>query len=475
MTKKGKKRLLIALGVVVVAVGLFTVAVYGLTSEHPDYVIAAKGLEKARKEAEKRFGPLDHGNAHKGGSDNAAWAAIDDSIPRDVSDATKATSALPDYKSLFSNSRSWYETLPSRIEPLQTGFTDQTDISEATAGLGDGGMVTGIQGLSIVKNIGKTCQVGVIGAADAGDAAAVRYIGRTGALLVDKLLKSERLIYVLVADAIRSIVTTGLMTGLARNATDAAIREACVDALDALPPLTSALKLIKEDALSQALIFQLLRSEKQRGLDESIDEMSGACPVKPTRIEVWIQQSIATLAGRKATSTIHRVGRHTVDALEARYWETATSLYDATLQAQDDLYQAQLNVSAVSATVRGSSDRSYEIAAIAFSQYLLNSRQRNRLSVDSARASAILVDRSPDPATLPNALPSDLVFIDPFTGKPIQYQRLSDGFIIYSLGENKKQDNALIDFPPKFSNIGNFIKFGQDGDDWGFAVKYPKG
>ena len=60
----------------------------------------------------------------------------------------------------------------------------------------------------------------------------------------------------------------------------------------------------------------------------------------------------------------------------------------------------------------------------------------------------------------PDFLPS--VPLDPFTGKPLRYRRTSEGFVVYSVGEDRKDDGGLLD------------EFQTRDPDLGYRIRYPK-
>jgi hypothetical protein len=51
--------------------------------------------------------------------------------------------------------------------------------------------------------------------------------------------------------------------------------------------------------------------------------------------------------------------------------------------------------------------------------------------------------------------------IDPFTGRPLKYRRIPDGFVIYSLGESGRDDGGQIPRPGTLAR------------DWKAVFRYP--
>ena len=64
----------------------------------------------------------------------------------------------------------------------------------------------------------------------------------------------------------------------------------------------------------------------------------------------------------------------------------------------------------------------------------------------------------------PAFLPS--IPLDPFTGEPLYYAPTDDGFVVYSVGEDRKDDGGLIDeFQTYEPDLGYRIRYPKDGGD----------
>ncbi|HOK56571.1 MAG TPA: hypothetical protein PKV21_08370 [bacterium] len=58
---------------------------------------------------------------------------------------------------------------------------------------------------------------------------------------------------------------------------------------------------------------------------------------------------------------------------------------------------------------------------------------------------------------VPEILPS--LPLDPFTGKEYVYKKKGNGFLIYSLGKNQKNDNGIYNLKKRADDIGFEILF----------------
>jgi hypothetical protein len=102
---------------------------------------------------------------------------------------------------------------------------------------------------------------------------------------------------------------------------------------------------------------------------------------------------------------------------------------------------------------------------------VIESYERSVFLERAVAASMSLVRKFPVQSALPETLPDDVAFVDPFGGGPARYRRTSVGFIIYTRAANGVDDGFELDSPEQAGMEGSFKK-GKDGKDWGFIVSY---
>jgi len=102
--------------------------------------------------------------------------------------------------------------------------------------------------------------------------------------------------------------------------------------------------------------------------------------------------------------------------------------------------------------------------------WFFRKRRRHVAGLEAARmALAALRHRAKHgglPATLQDLVPDfvDSVPLDPFDGKPLRYRKTKDGFVIYAIGENAKDDGGKTESDPSTA----------ERLDIGFRVRWPK-
>jgi hypothetical protein len=457
---KGKKRLVIA-GSAGLAVAIaFAWLTIVLTSEHPDYVEAAKGLENARSAARLRYGPLTWDEQRKAEGrvfrdDSNKWQQLSRSIPSSISARWQIGVTNIDYKKTFEQERAWFESIPSQVEPLSVSYD--------TAGT-----TLYFESFTKVKELTKACYMGLIGSADTGDAESTQLLGDTCRTLMAKVVEEPSVLAYMVAHSLQNMVLSGIVNGAVRNRTRPEILEVLsqqVNKASEYPPLPV---LFGGEARGQSDYFDMLRALPPGELDAFLDIGDAGIVPPPRGLDELVLRARKLLTG-KELATSRRTGPNTVDALEAReleYLIAFEEIADSTMSFKDK--QTALRV--INAQILKQKDRSYEASMFAIAEDFLNLLHLVEFQQLAAKASIDILRAFPDIRDLPKTLDVHFLVTDPYTGKVAKYERLSTGFVLYCFGPNGRDEGIAVTARPE--PWGGFYMSTGSGDDWGYYIQY---
>ncbi len=458
----------ILVGVLLVAfigLGWFIVS---LTGEHPDYVRAAKELPTAKARAEANFGPLTweeyrkaHGITTK--SDLAEWRRIESTIPTIVDDYFDVLNApTPTEVEVLTHERAWFLSLDDEIEGL--GFQHE---------MFPGGDDWNVEAYGRLKALTKACHVGLVGAADTGDAALVLEIGRAMNKVNAVVNQEPSILGLLVFRAQRAIAEAAIMRAACRNRDNDAVMDALRQIAREQPQVPTPREFIGGNVRQDAIYRKQMAACPLGELDALLDTWTFDFEPQDTGIVSWIRDKWSTVTG-KEPKHLRRVGPNTKAALEARSFEVMTRFEGALSLALKGDFSAYRSLEKSLATVKTRREPSYEFA-LAMTSTLVTKSYLNGLFVERATLASIeMLRRFPELSSVPESLPSDLSFSDPFGGKPVLYMRTDQGFVLYPRGMDLDDDKFVPFSPDLLSREGRFVK-GAEGHEWGFVVSYvPK-
>lgn len=425
------------------------------SAENPDYVRAAKLLPEARREAEAMFGSLtwEEYRTEKGiafQDDTAAWAEVVSNMPAIVEDQYESTPPYPRaHGEIFVAEREWFSKVRGQVEGLRIMHVLAED-GEYWAHL-------------IFRSCGdifKALFVGIQGAAEEGDAEAVLEIGRASNAIIAALDAEPSTTHRLYTMALQTITDHAILRSAVRSRSDAAVLRSLQTVLDERSPTPTIREVMNAEARSQSLEFQRVG----RLSPYEIDEMLNAVNVYDSVFGEWGPEPKGS------------TGMRTADALETRYWESAvhyTRLFED-LVAQKPGARQEIN--SLDDTLKRTNDVSYWLAASPTFSWTVDIHLRYVFDDLAVPAAIALIERYPVHADLPEALPADLSFPDPFGGGPVIYHKTPHGFAIDSRHSNPLSNRFPINTFPLHEPVRResevAISYFEGGTVWGLRVSY---
>ncbi len=434
--------------------------------ENPDYIHAAGELPAARAEAEKLFGPLTWSEyyAKKNIStknDTEKWKQIVSSVPPEADQFYRGEAdGSITCRQLFTRNKSWFLGLRERI----TGLSHSRD---------EHGWLRprGFETSKLVSAV----SVGIVGAADAGDVKSVTYLTHVGWDIVISQSREPDPIAILHYTRTRTRIDLALIKGLIRNRSSGELFQAVCSALDARPDLPPLIKVYEGETRSFEMGFDDYRASSLEKLIhdvggyESTDSKVPASPGSSSSIVEKLQNLIEDIKGDEPKNP-KRIGLHTLDAFEARLLQTNVAF--ARASKIENSSECLSRFKQIIDSIQQKKDLSYEWIQGPFLGHEVVNQVRS-LFVELATRTAIeMIDRFPDFPDLPSALPSGLVFDDPFGGGEVIYKKTGTGFVLYTRYEDLRDDGFVPDPGVDFStNDAAFLR-GKDWSDYGLVVNY---
>lgn len=463
MTKKRRKRALVAVALFSVVVGLLA---YLALRENPDYVRAAKLLPAAQREAEAMFGPLTWAewradNGVSAEADLERWTEVAETVPETISSLWSFNPSPMTSREIFIAEREWYSRISSEIESLRFRHIMREDGEDWDfTNLYDG------------RDISRALRIGIIGAADDGNAEAVLEFGRALNKIYTELTVEPSSLIEFSASSSRMLLHQAVIRAAVRNRRDPAVIKSLLSVLDERPLLPTVRELMAADARGWHVYLEQLKSQEPAEIDAWLDEWGSielkeniAGPVQNFLFE-WLER----LRGERPELN-RNTGNRTVAALEARYWEVMvdyTKLFEDRIANKPGARDAIL---AKDESLLNIGDRSYEFAHEFYWSMFFGNQIRRLFNEQATRVVVLLVSRFPEYADLPAALPADLDFADPFGGDPILYRKTPTGFLIYTRYENEKDDGFPLMSPDQLGWEASFARC-PGYEDWGVIVSY---
>ncbi|MCH8978349.1 MAG: hypothetical protein IH945_03795 [Armatimonadetes bacterium] len=167
-----------------------------------------------------------------------------------------------------------------------------------------------------------------------------------------------------------------------------------------------------------------------------------------------------------------RTGRHTVDALDARFLETVVEIAGLMEAVENNDRSARALLEGLSRPLDEKFDWSYEIASTAFAGTTwIDAHLRSEFHDRATLAMFELLDRFPDHEGLPDELPPDLQFPDPFGGEPAHYVKTATGFLIYTIGSAYDDTRYTPSHPDLLGSEARFTT-GLVHGQWAYILSY---
>lgn len=464
MKKKRRKWVWVFVGLVAVS---FLFGAFLAFKEHPDYKRAAKGLPLAKSRAEKTFGAVTWEEYRKETGrvrnvDLSMWKKAADSVPQQIKDYFRSVNPTATYHDVYSQDREWFERVDTLITNLH--FEHQPD---------EDGIGWNTDHFTDAKNLAKALMVGLVGAADEGDAEAVLTIGTAANALNRALLEEPAVMPVLVASAIAAITRGAVVRAAVRNRANDAVVKSLVALADDMPSWLPIRDVMAANARAESIYIDRLRSLNPGEIDESLDQWVGMgfqsgsySPAVEKGIEVWEEWTGNEFKRRR------RTGTNTAAALEARYWEVTVDVTPLMEDVVRNEPGSRNMLRRYSAEIETQDDRSYELAASGVLALLfVDAYLWNRFNDKATKVAVELIDRFPSHDRLPTVLPADLHFADPFGGDPILFKKTKRGFLIYTRSSNLNDDGFPWDNPEQEGYEAR-ATMSRDSLDRGLVVSY---
>ena len=460
---KRKRRVwffVIAMPIIAVGVLLFVG-----TRENPDYVRAAALLPDAKARALEMFAPMtwdeyrrENGIVYR--DDSRAWTQLSDSIPNSLGDFRNLNPPQPDrFGALFTTNRVWLLGLPKQIEPLSIH-----QMSESTM---IGGNTMAPRSLVIYLAIG------LVGAADVGDVAAVEAMATAAWSIIDKFAEEPELMSALMIRSEGVTILGALLSAVIRNPSDSALATAVERLLGMAPALPDFRGVRAGEARSNHLIFEELQQFDQSKLNEALDSLLDSDfddDYSDPSVGDKINDFLAGLGGKNRGN--RRLGEHVIDALEARFWEVQVDILELGEEALRNRPFRSTRLERFEEDLARRRDGSYEVAA----QFSLTVGTRiwvtHPLSHDLAVMAFDLITEYPSLESLPNAINADRLIPDPFSKGSILFKKTSTGFVLYSVYLDGV-DGGYIPNTSLWNQRDNVrISVGEGKRDFGIVVNY---
>lgn len=452
-----------------VVVGLFF---YLAARENPDYVRAAKRLPEARMKAQSMFGPLtwDEYPAQEGidpEADLALWQKVVDSIPVAVTSYVQDPGGSGTTRqNLFQQEQRWFENADTLIADLRWWHGMNTE----HPGFGS-------EDLLLSKSIVQALSVGIVGAAERGDAEAVLKLGRSVNRVVEEILVEPVAWPVLVARANRSILCQALIRAAVRNRDDQAVQDSVRQILEELPVMPTVREHMGGELRSIKTFIEFLRPLSPGQVDEQLNERWGLkeedlrSSFLDRATKFW-----GRITGEEDTGAEpwmnRRTGSSTVDALDARVLEVLVRTTELMEAVEHNDTSARALLERPDWLLNESIDRSYELVWSApTGTTSIDAHLRAEFHDRAALAAFGLIDRFPRQDDLPDELPADLQFPDPFGGEPAHYVKTATGFLIFTVGSDYNDAG----YKPSHPDIlGSEVRFttGLIDGQWAYIISY---
>ncbi|MCH7905431.1 MAG: hypothetical protein IH944_12825 [Armatimonadetes bacterium] len=458
MKKKWRVLAIIAGAVVLVTVG----AVFYANREHPDYVRAAKLLPAARQEAEAMFGPLtwDEFRAENGidfQDDTAAWEEVVSNIPQAVKTQYETRGPLRNERAVFLAEREWFFQVRSQVQDLR--------IMHVLAEDGEFWAYSFNSYTEIIKALG----VGIDGAAEVGDAEAVLEIGRAANSIIAAFNEEPSFIHHLVTFALLVIIDHVILSAAVRNRSNPAMLKSLQTVLNERPPILTIREVMSADARSESIYFEQLRTMSPLKIDDWLDEYAAAARPEPPLLKI-VYNASERVTGERPTLK-RRTGNKTAAALEARRLEVMvryTILFENLVNKEPD---ARRRINVLADRIEQTVDRSYELATYLMFSTVVYVHISYAFNEAALRSAIALLGRYPDYEDLPETLPADLSFADPFGGGSVIYRKTPRGFLIYSRSMNGTDDGYPLSDPDELGQEASMV-FYLNREDAGLIVSY---
>ena len=462
---KKKWRVLAIIGGVValIAVG----AVFYSNREHADYVRAAKLLPAARQEAEAMFGPLtwEEYRAENGitlQDESAAWEEVASNIPPVVKKQYESYPGRPrTNREVFIAERDWFLRVRSKVEGVRVMHIVAAD-----------GEFWEYAFNSSCNPITKALAIGIEGAADEGDAEALLEIGRAANAVIYALDAEPGLIHHLRAYALLAIIDHAILRAAVRNRSDQSTIASLQTVLDERPRIPTIREVMSADARSQSLELNRFRTMSHREINDELneyEEFSFAAKPEP-RLQQFAYDAWERITGERPTRK-RKTGMRTAAALEARYWEVMVKYTVLFEQLTANEPGARKEIAALADFIENTRDRSYEIAPWPTFSLIIDIHIEWGFNELALRTAVELIERYPDQADVPDALPADLSFADPFGGDQVIFRKTPRGFLIYTRYINEIDDGFPLDYPDQLGEEAR-ITYAYDRMDAGLIVSY---
>ncbi len=453
---------------------------YFALREDRRYVRAANELPALKAKAQATFGALTwsefrkkHGSNYR--DDREAWRTIADSAPKSIDPFGFTGAAFPEsYAAVLDKEREWFDALPERIMSLKCQHSDKETWAEQS------------EATSPPKKIAAALQVAIVGAADKGDATDVRKFTAASWRMANSLIEEPDLVNVATMRWVRTTILRGIVRAAVKDRHNDAVMRALEDAMLAAPLLPSFTDIVAGEARSYGPLLEQLRELPHKEVGKWLYDLSGLEMyevLEKSPLDRVKQMIEGIKSGEELDPKI--TGPHTTRALEARFWEVALQLHESASNvslmngdgARDFVFKSLFIVA--------KSDPSYDFAKLFNvppssrngngSDSFAGAMRPLRLGNFSLRATELLLSmlrRYPSPSKLPASLPPDLAFSDPFGGGLIKYRRTATGFLVYTVGENGKDDGFLLPGPGALDFTYAAIMPSLDTEEWGLAVSY---
>ena len=464
MTAKGRKwrQNAVVIGLACAAVAVIA---YFATMEDPDYVRAAKEYDSALAAAKEAFGPLtwEEHRAQRGtdsGHDPRLWKDVADTVPSAVTrylDAPLDPGRSPTNRALFVANRDWFLSCYDRVRNLTNRHLPEQDAVLATT-----------TALSEIKSLVKALHIGFIGAADDGDSEGVRQTGRAMNHLIAVLNEEPDMLTALYSISMRSMAQSAWTRAYVRNRGNLAVLAAIDEVAAQYPDLPAPREIVAGQARSADEYIQLFRGRSPAEINRLLNEWTVWLNDDPNGGETWFEEKWNDVF-HKDRNLNRRIGPNAARALETRYWQVMLEM-DRAFERIEKGGSVRDEIVRINELV-GTRDLSYEYAAMSVVPEFIESYERSVFFERAVAASMSLVRKFPVQSALPETLPDDVAFVDPFGGGPARYRRTSVGFIIYTHSADGVDDGFELVSPEQAQLEGSF-KRGKDGKDWGLIVSY---
>lgn len=464
MKKKRRTWLIVVASCAALVAALFYLAV----REDPQYVAASLLLEENRARAEERFAPLTweeyrEQNGTVLSDDRDEWDELFRSFPIDVGRFAGQNS--PKYSTseeTFLAYEQFFDVLPAEVARLKVHHVADNGVIWA-------GSPSSTMGLA--KYIG----IAIEATAGLGRVEDLRRYVRAGFQIAERYMDEPSESSVLTGNSIQILVTNAVLRAAVKNRHSPEVVAALEELLREAPALPDPHDISAgevrawKDALAQLRklksydVGPWLENYPINGTQWDIDETSPLDRIK----ERWEEFT----SGEEAQ--VRRTGARTTAALEARLWEVLLARADALRSVSFETGEGTAKAKELDDALQDRSDPSYELADELFPIYwIIETLMRRSFYEQGAVFVVELVKRFPDYEDLPESLPQDVSFVDPFgNGSPVLYKKTPTGFVVYTRSRDGLDDGFVFDDPAKLGRQ-YFHGWSSDRKDYGLVVSY---